>query len=456
MNTSRKRVAVLGGGPAGMAAAARAAQLGAVVKLISDGPVGGRAGWHSLLPSKVWLTAAATAAVLEDASIVGFDLADGSGAVDEATLLAHLAAVQHQWNADQAARLERLGVEIVSGRGRFVGPDVVELVDGEVDARISADYFVVATGSVPIFPPGLKPDGKLVIAPRFASALTALPDSMVVVGGGATGSEFAYLFNRLGVQTTWVIDEQGVLPGYLPVLGDYLRDSLESDGVAVVAGSAVTTIDRHSDSVVVRTAAGQALEAGMAFVAVGRRPDLSGLELESAGVEVVNGAIRSDAFGQSSNPRVYVAGDAGGGRLVANKAMSQGAIAAAHALGASPQAYDVGHTVLATYTVPEIAQVGTMSDGSARTIRLDNDTGLKGRLEGHTAGFVLLAYQPESRLLVGGAAAGSHAADTLAPLALGLRLGVTIDDLAGIFAAHPTASEHLFAAAREVESSSAG
>ncbi len=456
MNRLGRSVIVIGGGPAGIAAAARAAELGASVKLVSGGPVGGRAGWHSLLPSKVWLSAAATATELEDAPAEGFATAVAHQAVDEERLLAHLVTVKQQWNDDQAVWLERRGVEIVPGRGRFVGPAEIEIADGDASTTLAADFVVIAAGSVPLFPPGLKPDGDRVIAPRFASTLDALPASIVVIGGGATGSEFAYLFNRLGVQTTWVVDEHGVLPGYLPVLGDYLRRALQDAGVAVIAGSDAQSIERHRAGVAVHTAAGETANAEMAFVAIGRRPDLAGLDLDAARVNVTAGVVAADAFGRTSNPRVYVAGDAAGGRLVANKAMSQGAIAVAHALGASPQPYDASQIVLATYTDPEIAQVGNMTDGSARTIRLDSDTGLKGRLEGHAAGFVLLAYQPDSRLLLGGAAAGGHAADVLAPLALGLRLSATVDDLAAVYTAHPTASELLFAAARDAAFSNAG
>lgn len=455
MVESNTNVLVLGGGPAGISAAVQASRLQASVTLVTDGPVGGRAGWHSLLPSKVWLGSASTASALEAAPEVGFADAIGAGTLDENKLLAHLAEVKQQWNQDQAAWLQQLGVKTISGKGRFSGPQSVEVTEGNEVLRLSADYVVIATGSVPYFPPELKPDGKRVIAPRFASSLEKLPASIVVIGGGATGSEFAYLFNRLGVKVTWIIDEYGVLPGYLPELGDFLRDSLEAAGVVVVAGSGAQALDRQIDGVVVHTASGAVIPAEMAFVAIGRRPDLSGLDLQAAAVDVRDDVVIADAFGRTSNPQVYVAGDAAGGRLVANKAMSQGAIAVSHALGASPQPYDAQQTVLATYTDPEIAQVGNLTDDTARLIRVSSDIGLKGRLEGHMAGFVLLAFRPESGQLIGGAAAGSHAADTLAPLALALRLGATVGDLSALYVGHPTASELLFAAAREASVSTA-
>jgi dihydrolipoamide dehydrogenase len=287
-----------------------------------------------------------------------------------------------------------------------------------------------------------------VLAPRFAGKLDPLPKSVVVIGAGATGSEFTYLFNRLGVDVTWIIDPYGILPAFAPSAGQFLGEILERRGVNAVKDQFADKIEQTKNGVAVVTSDGARYPAEMAFAAIGRKPDLRRLNLEAAGLSIETGkAPAVDEFGRSSVPGLYFTGDAAGGPMVANRAMAQARIAGLHATGASPAPYRPDTVISAIYTEPQVAQVGTLAGEGIQTVEIPFDTSLKTHLLPETEGFVQLAYNNERRV-VGGLAVGPHAADVLAPIALAIQVDAGLDDLASLYGAHPTVSELAFAAAR--------
>ena len=445
-----KQIVIIGGGPAGIEAAREAAKAGGQVTLVSNTPLGGRAGWHSLSPSKVWLATADALGLFAEADTLGLHPADGQP--HPAGILARIREITTAWNAAQAAELRELGVKLVTGTAVFTNPNqlAVEDKDGNVTVTLAAGAFIVATGSVPRFPPQMKPDGKRVIAPRFAKHLSAIPRSIVVVGGGATGSEFAYLFHRVGAAVTWIVDDQGVLPSFRPDVGRFLAETLARQGVKLVAGQRAQRIDREEEQVSVLLADGAAYEAEMAFLAIGRTPDLAGINLAAAGL-AEEGVPALDEYGRTPNPSIYIIGDAAGDPMIANRAMAQARIAARHALGAATPPYRPETVVAATYTEPQAAQVGHVTpSANIETVRLPFTAVLKARLLAHNEGFVELAYEKDSLRVMGATAVGPHAADVLAPVALALEKEATIADLAAIYPAHPTLSELVFMAARTV------
>jgi len=442
-----QKIVIIGGGPAGIEAARAAAAAGAQVTLISEGPVGGRAGWHSLLPSKVWLTAADTAGLTAESPT----LANGAAVQsDAAAVVARIQTVKESWNHYQAEQLRALGVNIINGVAAFEAAKtvVVKNGDGQETARLEADRIIIGTGSVPLFPPNLKPNGKNVLAPRFAGKLDPLPKSVAVIGAGATGTEFVYLFNRLGVDVTWVVDPYGVLPVFAPQAGELLAEVLARRGVRLARGQFADRIEADDDGVTVVLANGEQISAEMAFVAIGRRPDLSRLNLEAAGLSLGEANFPAvDEYCQTAVPGVYAVGDAAGPPMVANRAMAQAWIAGQHAAGANPPAYRPDTVIAAIYTEPQAAQIGTMQGDDLQTVRVPFAAALKTHLQPEHDGFVELASDSEGRL-VGGLAVGPHAADALAPVAVAIQLHAKLSDLASLYGAHPTISELPFMAMR--------
>lgn len=441
-----RKIIIVGGGPAGIEAAKAAARAGSQVTLITEGPVGGRAGWHSLLPSKVWLTAADTAGLVAESP----GLKTGDNRSDPAAIVAEIQAVKEKWNDQQIEDLKALDVEIVNGVASFESPQQLVVKDEEDQevTRIHGQAIILSSGSVPFFPPGLRPNGKNILAPRFASKLDPLPESVIVIGAGATGSEFTYLFNRLGVEVAWIVDPYGVLPSFAPQAGQLLADILARRGVKIVEDQFAGGIEQTEGGVMVLTSKDERYQAAMAFVAIGRKPDLSRLNLEAAGLAVAAGqAPQVDAYGQTTVKGLYAVGDAAGPPMVANRAMAQARVAGLHAAGANPAPFRPETVIAAIYTEPQVAQVGAVTGEGIETVQIPFKTGLKTLLLPEEEGFVALAYNPE-RQVTGGVAVGPHSADVLAPVALAIQLNARLDDMAGLYPAHPTISELAFLAAR--------
>jgi dihydrolipoamide dehydrogenase len=346
-------------------------------------------------------------------------------------------------------------VRFVRGKATFVGPHRVQVSPPEgAPLELEADAFIVATGSVPIFPPGLKPDGDRIIAPRFAGKLRGLPASMAVVGGGVTGTEFVYAFDRLGVAVTWLVDEFGVLPPFERDTTTLLVQALEARGVERHEGVAVASVEADSEGGTTTLRNGQSFRTEMAFIAIGRRPDVANLNLEAAGFAAGLRELAVDEYARTAVPHIYAAGDATGAPLVVNKAWAQAWTGARHATGVQTPPLEPATWVEAVYTHPQVAQVGLTAERAAaegrpvNVQRVEAREALKNLLVNDEAGFITLVSDPETGQVLGGSAVGGHAADVLAPIALAIGLEATVSDLAAIFPAHPTLSELPFAVAR--------
>lgn len=431
------KLVVVGAGPAGIEAALEAARLGWEVHLVSDGPVGGRAGWHSLLPSKVWLDAA--------------EGARHGHPIDPVDIVSRVAAVKKTWNEQARQALEAMQVTVHSGVAVFHGPNSLGVQNGEGAETVVFEGLpvIAAPGSVPVFPGPLKPDGKRVLAPRFLSKLEGLPQSIIVVGAGATGCESAYMFNALGVEVTWIVDQYGILPQLYEPAGIALGEALSGQGVTIRAGHMVAELRREGDGVTAVLVDGELRTAEMAFVAVGRRPDWERLNLAAAGIAPADGQpLALSAFGQTANPLVYVVGDADGRAMTANKAAAQARIAARHACGAETGPFSYDFVPQPVFSEPQVAQVGQMDGEGIAVARVPFTESLKGHIV-NEGGFLALAYEAAGGRVRGATAVGPHAADAVAPVMMALRLQAAVRDLAGLYGAYPTLSELPFIAARE-------
>jgi len=438
---------VIGAGPAGVEAACAAASAGAAVTVVSDGAVGGRAGWHSLLPSKVWLNAANHLHQFSQAPSQG-TTNPGKLALDPFSILERVTAVAESWNRDQEQRLLSLGVNVIQGAASFVSDSELVVRNGnkEIVSQLRGDNFIIATGSLPKFPPTLKPDGKRILAPRFARQLSEVPPDVVVIGAGATGTEFASLFRLAGAQITWVVDQYGVLPTFDEDSRTRFRRQIENQGVQIVGPTMAERVTSDNQFVTIHTSSGECYQATMVFLAIGRTPDLARLDLEAAGLDRGEGLPpATDPYGRTEKPWIYLVGDATGSPMVANKAMAQAWVAGRHAAGAKTSPYLPETIVKAVYSHPEVAEVGTLTD--AEIVSVSYDRLLKTRLCSYE-GFVKLAFDKDQRIK-GGAAVGPHASEILAPVAVAIRAGLLLDDFASVFAAHPTVSELPFLAARQ-------
>ncbi len=450
-----RTIVVTGAGPAGVAAAVAAAEAGARVLLVSDEPAGGRANWHSLGPSKVWL--AAVEMYEQAVGAIALGLAVEAAPPEVPLVLARIRELAGRWSARQAESLSLAGVEWVDGFGSLVGPGRVQVRDraGAAVGELEAEAVILATGSVPRFGDGLRPDGDRILAPRFAGRLEEIPTDIVVIGGGATGAEFVYLFDSLGSEVTWLLDERGVLPDFPSEASALLVEALDRRGVRRVAGPAAR-VERAGRGVVVIGEDGKRFAAHSAFLAVGRLPAVRGLGLETVGLAArADGTLQVDTFGRTEATGVYAVGDVAGPPMLANYGEAQGRIAGLHAAGAPVAGFRPECVVHAVYTAPQVAKVGDAEGiaglghpGRVTRVRVPFQAALHTLLHPGKGWLELVLELPEGRI-IGGWAVGPNAADTLAPVALAIRMQTTAEQMADVAPAVPTVSELPFLAARE-------
>ena len=450
--SDERQIVVIGAGPAGLVAAREAARLGAQVYLFSDGPMGGRAGWHSLLPSKVVLQAARRQAGrwMQPQGVMRM--------VEQMHTVAGLRFNTHQ------QELLAAGVRIIPARARFTGPHDLVFSGPRGDLPLSFHLAIIASGSVPWFPPGLQPDGQHILGPRHARALQQLPESVLVVGGGVTGAEYAWAFLAMGVEVTWLVDGRGVLPEFDRALVQPLLDRMRAGGLVLEQGVAVASVapdEWWSDWVVAELEDGRRFEAEKAFIATGRRPDTGGLGLHALGLDTppkgpAAGGVAVDDGCRSALPHVFAAGDVTGSPMIANRAEAQGLVAARSAMGVQSPPLVPHAWVRTVSTAPQLAQVGLSPEraaarGGARVLRRDYLDSLERLLHGVTQtgkGFLHLVIDEQDDRVLGASAFGLQATETLAPVAMAIELGLTRGQLARVHVGYPGLLDLPFLAAR--------
>jgi dihydrolipoamide dehydrogenase len=447
------RICVIGGGPAGIGAALEAAMLGAEASLISTEDVGGRATWHSLVPSKVCLTAADHLA--EAAHFGDLGLQGAPPTVDLGRLMERIAAQAADWSRRQARLLEDRGVRLLAGTARFRTADTIGLSrTDEPDRVVAFDKAIIATGSIPIFLPTIKPDVPRILAPRAIGKLDAWPSTMIVIGGGVTGAEFASFFAAVGARVVWITDQDQMLPRSDRDLSAALERSFAARGVGILKNAPVAAVRREDDGVAVQLRDGSVLNGSHAFIAIGRRPDTDALGLEAADVAHGPDGIGVDVYCRTGRPNIYAAGDVTGPPFVANRGLAQARVAARHACGIAVAPFREYAVIEATYTSPQVAQVGVGETQAAtterrvRVFRAAYDQALKPRLGGTAHGFVKILADARDGRIVGGGAFGERAAEVLAPVAVAIAGALAVEDLAAVFPAYPTLAELIGIAVR--------
>lgn len=440
-----EKLVVVGGGPAGVAAAVEAARLGLQVTLVTSEAPGGRANWHSLLPSKVFLHAAEQYAAAKNMTEKGRSAEPAPPAIQE--IKSRIERISRGWHAHLAAELQAQQVQVISGKATFSKGRSVEVqADDGSTTRLSYDKAILATGSVPIFIPQLKPDGQVILAPRFAAALKRWPEHIVIIGAGATGSEYAYLYAQMGSQVTWITDMPEILPRFDPDITAGLESALLEMGITIMKDSPVTGVLADMGGVVVTIRGGRAIAASHAFIAIGRRADLDGLNLEAVGIEFARQGVQVNGYGQTSNPDIYAVGDAAGIPYTANKGLLQAYTAARHLAGQAIESLRYDLLIEAVFTSPALAQVGLNQKAAqaqgvpVRVFNMHDKNLLISHIHEGMGGNIRILTDHEGKIM-GGAAVGHSAPDRMALVATAMRAGMQVDELSGLFPAYPTESE---------------
>lgn len=444
------RVVVLGGGPAGDVAALRAAQIGADVTLIERAELGGTCLNRGCIPTKALLATTDLLRKVRRGHEYGL-VAEGVG-FDFGRMMERKQEIVLQMRSGVEGACKRKGVNVVYGQGRVDGETVV--VDDQV---FPYDQLVVAVGTEPSGLPGFDMDHPAVLTSDDILVLDEVPESLLVVGGGVIGCEFASLFAPLGAQITVVEVLPRLLAGIDKRTADQFQRSLEKEGVTVHVGRQVKEVSEYrADGVTVVLDDGTEISAQKLLVSVGRRSQASGIGLEDIGVEVSDrGIITVDDYLRTKNPKVWAVGDCIGGMQLAHLASAEAARAVENALLGKPLPIDRTVVPSCIYTHPEIATVGLNADaakergfkvklGQARFLGSGKALG-----EGESDGYAQVVMDQDTGLLLGATIMGVHAVEIIHEVGVGIAAGLSVHELGDIIHAHPTVSEMVMDASHQ-------
>ncbi len=359
-NSIKADLCVIGGGSGGLSAAAGAAQLGARVVLLEGGKMGGDCLNYGCVPSKSLIAAGKHAYAMTDGK--KFGVQPVTPEVDFAVAKDHVSDVISRIEPhDSVERFEGLGVTVISEYGSFTSPRTVQAGDTQIEAR----RFVIATGSSPFVPPipGLADTPHETNETIFESRRR--PEHLLVIGGGPIGMELAQAHRRLGCQVT-VLEGLKVLARSHPEHSVVVVDQMKSEGITIREGSNVEKVEGVDGEVSITTADGRITRGSHILVAAGRKPNTARLNLEAAGISVGRAGITVDRRMKTSNRRVYAIGDVAGGPQFTHVAGYHAGIVVRSALFGLPARVRDDHIPSATYTDPEIAEIGLSEDEVSR------------------------------------------------------------------------------------------
>ena len=451
-------VAVVGGGPAGYAAAVAAAQAGLrAVCVERHEALGGTCLNVGCIPSKTLLHWSGR--YREARAWAGHGIAFAGLALDLDAMMAGKDAVVRRFTAGIAHLFEKNGVDRLTGHARLDGRRTLAVTgaDGSV-RRVAARNIIVATGSEPATLPDVPVDGARIVTSTEALSLPRVPESMAVIGGGYIGLELGSVWRRLGAEVTVIEAADRLSPGMDGEVAEHLRRALARQGIAFRLGARVATAKARDDGVTLTLApvaggAPEELAAEVALVAVGRRPRTAGLGLEDAGVALdERGFVMVDERFCTTVDGVHAIGDAVPGPMLAHKATAE-AQALAAILAGRHGAVNYGAIPAVVFTEPEAAWVGKTEEeleaaGTAfRKGRFPFSANSRARTVGHGEGFAKVLSDARTDRLLGVHILGAEAGALVAEAALAMEFGGAAEDIAGTCHAHPTLGEALMEAA---------
>jgi dihydrolipoamide dehydrogenase len=453
-------VTIIGSGPGGYVAAVRAAQLGMSVLVVErENRLGGVCTLRGCIPTKALLHTADLLEAARHGAEVGVAARDVR--LELPAAMKHKEKVVRQSANGVAYLMKKNRVDVAAGFGRLAGPGRVSVTgpDGAETTHATKNV-IVATGSVPRSLPGIEIDHKTILSSDSILEIAEVPRSLLVLGSGAVGVEFASMFARYGSKTTIV----EILPRIVPLedeeISRELAASFKRQGIAVYVDTRVERVTPGDPGaeVLARTSAGktETFRAEKILLAVGRKPLSEGIGLEALGVKTEKGYISVDGFMRTNVPGVYAIGDVVPTPWLAHVASAEGIVAVEHMGGKEPRPLNYDQVPGCTYCSPEVASIG-LTEARARERGYDVSVGKfpfsangKARILNETGGFVKIVAEKRYDEVLGVHIVGPHATELIAEAGAALRLESTSEELVRTIHAHPTLSEAVHEAAEAV------
>jgi len=450
------RITVLGAGPGGYVAAIKAAQLGASVSVIEETEVGGTCLNWGCIPTKTLVASAEVLHKARNAKDFGLEL-DGTISPNIQKIVERKNKVVGIQTKGIRGLFKSWGVNLIEGRGVIVNPKKIEVTKKDsLTEEVETDKIIIATGSKPAQIPIFPFDGMKILSSDNAINPESIPKSLLIIGAGVIGCEFAFIYNEFGSEVTMVEMMPRAVSTEDEEVSAILERELKKNKIKLLKDTKVEKVDIKKDSVSVQLSDGKTLETEKVLVSIGRSVNSKNIGLETVGVKTgQRGEIIVDSKMRTNIEGIYAIGDVVGGIMLAHLASSEGIVAAENAMGGdSAVNYDV--IPAAIFTSPEIGSVGLREKQAA-------EKGLKykvGRFQfrglgkahamGEITGLFKIIAEEETDKVLGAHIIGPHASDLIHEVAIVMEKGLTAKDIAHTVHAHPTLSEGIKEAAEDV------
>ncbi len=453
-------LAVLGAGPGGYVAAIRAAQLGRKVVVIEQDRPGGVCLNWGCIPSKALLTGAELVESLRSHGDT-FGISAGGLTLDYSKAITHSRKTSDRLCRGVESLFKKQQITLVTGHGRVVGPRSIA-VTGASDTLVEAEHLLIATGSGELVPAGVPVDPSRILTSREALESRVIPPRLIVIGAGAVGVEFAYVYAMYGANVTMVEMADQMLPGADPEVAQALQREFRRKKIDVRLGTRFEEIKTTNGTVRVLVRKGEEgaeLEAEQVLLAIGRRPLSREIGLEEAGLGIdARGFVAVDGSFRTNVASISAVGDLAGPPLLAHKASEEGIHCVESLSGVARPPLDHWKIPACIYAQPQVAWIGRTEAQARAEFGEDILIGKfpfqasgKAVASAHTAGFVKIIAEPRYREIVGAHIVGAGATELIAEIALAMTLEATTAEIAGTSHAHPTLSEAILEAALAAE-----
>jgi len=451
------KLAIIGAGPGGYVAAIRAAQMGAQVTIIEEAEVGGTCLNSGCIPTKTLIASAERLEQVRHAAAYGIEVS-GEVKFSLEKIRERKDRVVNAQVKGIRALFKSWDVNLIAGRGLLIAPNVVKVVQKDGSYRdLATDKVIIATGSRPAKLPGLSCDGETVITSDDAVQLKRIPESLLVVGAGVIGAEFAFIYRAFGAAVTLVEMMPRALATEDEEISTIIEREMKKAKINLVPNTKIETLLKGADGAIAATLSnGQEIRASQVLVSIGRSMNSEGIGLEEVGVsKSQRGEIIVNEKMETSIPGVYAIGDVTGKMMLAHVASRQGIVAVDNALGGNSR-MDYGVVPVGIFTMPEVGSVG-LRERQAIELGIRHKVGRfqyrglgKAQAMGEITGMAKIVSDEATDKVLGVHICGAHATDLIHEGALAIQMGATSKQLGCMIHAHPTLAEALMEAAEDV------
>ena len=447
-------IIILGGGPGGYVAAVRAAQLGKKVAIVEKEQLGGICLNWGCIPTKSLLKSAEMIDSIKNADQYGIKIS--SYKIEYGKIIDRSRQISERLSKGISFLMKKNNITHIQGRGVFTAKDNIEVSKGKKVTNVKSKHFIVATGCRPKNVPGVTFDGKQIISSKEAMILKKPPKDMVIIGGGAIGSEFAYFYNSCGTKITMIEMMDRILPMEDKDISKELRKQFIDSGIAINTNTIVEKVEKLKTKVKVHVKNGSKktiIESSVVLVAIGLTGNIEDIGLNLLGINTNNGSITIDDYGQTNISNIFAIGDVSGPPWLAHVASAQGHVAVEKIVDHNTEPIDYNNIPSCTYCQPQVASLG-LTEIQAKEAGFNIKVGKfyfkssgKALSVGKPVGFVKIIFDSKYGELLGCHIIGSQATELIQELVIAKNLEATWENLAYTMHPHPTLSESIMEAA---------